>query len=69
MAVNRLRGRADGAAQIGEKIMSTLKQLSHQGRLWAQTFMAALAMLGMGLEGQPAEQDIQLSHEKDFPPV
>jgi hypothetical protein len=54
---------------IGEKIMNTLKQLSHQGTLWAQTFLAALAMLGMGLEGQPVEQDIQLLHEKDFPPV
>jgi hypothetical protein len=54
---------------IGEKIMNTLMHLSHKGTLWAQTFLAALAMLGMGLEGQSAEQDVRLSHENDFPPV
>jgi hypothetical protein len=54
---------------IGEKIMNALMHLSHRGTLWAQTFLAALAMLGMGLEGQSVEQDIQLLHEKEFPPV
>lgn len=49
--------------------MNALMHLSHRGTLWAQTFLAALAMLGMGLEGQSVEQDIQLLHEKEFPPV
>lgn len=49
--------------------MNTLLHLAHQGTLLAQTFLMALAMLGMGLEGQPTEQDIRLPHAKDFPPV
>lgn len=49
--------------------MNTLMHLSHQGTLLVQTFLVALAMLGMGLEGQPTEQEIRLSHAKDFPPV
>jgi hypothetical protein len=49
--------------------MNTLMHLSLQGTLLAQTFLVVLAMLGMGLEGQSTEQEIRLSHTKDFPPV
>ncbi|MDO8207623.1 MAG: hypothetical protein Q7T38_07380 [Gallionella sp.] len=34
-----------------------------------QEFVAALAMLVSGLEGLPAEQDMQLFQEKTIPPI
>lgn len=42
--------------------MNTLIHFLNQGTLLAQTFLAALAMFGLGLEGLPAEQDIQFFH-------
>lgn len=41
--------------------------LSHH--IYLQEFGAALAMLGLGLEGLPAEQDMQLFQEKTIPPI
>ncbi len=39
--------------------MNTWMHFSHQSVLLAQSFLAALAMLGMGLEGMAAEQEIE----------
>ncbi|MDD2721561.1 MAG: hypothetical protein PHH47_09675 [Gallionella sp.] len=36
--------------------MKTWRHYSHQSALLAQSFAAALAMLGMGLEGMATEQ-------------
>ena len=49
--------------------MNTLIQLPPQGTLLMQTFVATLAMLGLGLEGLPAEQEIQFMHETMTPPA
>jgi hypothetical protein len=54
---------------VQEKIMNTLIHLSHQGTLLVQTFVATLAMLGLGLEGLPAEQQIQFMQEAKTPPA
>jgi hypothetical protein len=41
-----------------ESIMNTWIHFSQQSLVLAQSFVAALAMLGMGLEGMTADQDI-----------
>ena len=38
--------------------MNALIHFSHQGALLAQMFVATMAMLGLGLEGMFAEQEI-----------
>ena len=38
--------------------MNTLVHLSHQGVLLAQMLVASIAMVGLGLEGMSAEQEI-----------
>ncbi len=43
--------------------MNAWLHFSHQGHMLAQSFVAALAMLGMGLEGMAAEQDIHYAHD------
>ncbi len=44
--------------------MNTLHHFSHQGILSAQAFVAALVMLGLGLEGLSAGRDMEnKSHE------
>ena len=54
-----LRCELRGAArQLEEKIMNTLVHLSHQGVLLAQMLVASIAMVGLGLEGMSAEQEI-----------
>jgi len=46
--------------------MNTLHHFSHQGMLLAQVFVAALVMLGLGLEGLSAGQGLEIkSHESN----
>lgn len=39
--------------------MNTWIQMTHQGAILAQSFAAALAMLGMGLAGETANQELR----------
>ncbi|GAB1233128.1 hypothetical protein [Ferrigenium sp. UT5] len=46
--------------------MNTLHHFSQQGMLLAQFFVAALVMLGLGLEGYSANQGLEIeSHESN----
>ncbi len=43
--------------------MNAWLHFSHHSLVLAQTFVAALAMLGMGLEGMAAEQDMNYARD------
>ncbi len=48
--------------------MNVWLYFSHHSHLLAQSFVAALAMLGMGLEGMTAEQDMNYARDTFKPP-
>ena len=52
---------------VKENNMNTRIYFSHQSVMLAQTIVAALAMLGMGLEGMAADQEIQYVRDTPKP--